>query len=99
MMSRGLKIVADCLIKDCVDKEWDAIALPGGMPGANHLRDCEDLKTLILAQNSKSKVCAAVCASHARQFRGTKDSTGGRGGLHQECQSSAIWSRLCVRKC
>ena len=33
-MSRGLKVVADTSIAECVGKEWDAIALPGGMPGA-----------------------------------------------------------------
>ena len=33
-MSRGLKVVADTSIDECAAKEWDAIALPGGMPGA-----------------------------------------------------------------
>merc|ERR1711965_1272568 len=28
-MSRGLKVVADTSIAECVGKEWDAIALPG----------------------------------------------------------------------
>ena len=32
-MSRGLKVVADCLVEECRDKQRDAIALPGGMPG------------------------------------------------------------------
>jgi len=67
-MSRGLKVVADCSIKDCVDKEWDAIALPGGMPGAEHLRDCEELTKLLKTQCAKGKVTAAVCASPAVVF-------------------------------
>mmetsp|Transcript_3547 Transcript_3547/g.5842 ORF Transcript_3547/g.5842 Transcript_3547/m.5842 type:complete len:190 (-) Transcript_3547:183-752(-) len=66
--ARGLKVTADCHIKDCAGLEWDAIALPGGLPGANHLRDCEELKTLLAEQTSKSKVTAAVCASPAVVF-------------------------------
>ena len=64
-LARGLKVVADCSINDCVGKEWDAIACPGGMPGAEHLRDSAPLKELLLAQAEKGKVTAAVCASPA----------------------------------
>mmetsp|Transcript_13142 Transcript_13142/g.37530 ORF Transcript_13142/g.37530 Transcript_13142/m.37530 type:complete len:188 (-) Transcript_13142:126-689(-) len=67
-MSRGLKILADCSIEECKDKEWDAIACPGGMPGAEHLRDCTTLVTLLKAQSEKKKVTAAVCASPAVIF-------------------------------
>jgi len=51
-----------------VGKQWDAIALPGGMPGAEHLRDSAELKELLLAQASAGKVAAAVCASPAVVF-------------------------------
>lgn len=67
-MSRGLKILADCTIEECKDKEWDAIACPGGMPGAERLRDCETLVNLLKAQSEKKKVTAAVCASPAVIF-------------------------------
>jgi putative intracellular protease/amidase len=42
------QVVADCLIDECSGKQWDAIALPGGMPGAEHLRDSAALKELRL---------------------------------------------------
>ena len=32
-MSRGLKIVADALVTDLGNDEFDLVALPGGMPG------------------------------------------------------------------
>merc|ERR1719373_331840 len=64
-MARGLKVVADCLIQDCAGKEWDAIACPGGMPGANYLRDNETLTKLLKDQAAKEKVTAAVWASPA----------------------------------
>ena len=41
------QVVADCLIEECRGKPWDAIALPGGMPGAERLRDSAALKALI----------------------------------------------------
>lgn len=67
-LARGLTVVADCTIKECVGKQWDAIALPGGMPGAEHLRDSAELKELLLAQASAGKLAAAVCASPAVVF-------------------------------
>ena len=67
-LARGLTLVADCTIKECVGKQWDAIALPGGMPGAEHLRDSAELKELLLAQASAGKCVGAVCASPAVVF-------------------------------
>jgi protein deglycase len=37
--SRGVKLVADARIAECTGQTYDCIALPGGMPGAEHLRD------------------------------------------------------------
>uniref|UniRef100_A0A7S0A3B7 DJ-1/PfpI domain-containing protein n=1 Tax=Pyrodinium bahamense TaxID=73915 RepID=A0A7S0A3B7_9DINO len=67
-MSRGLKVVADMLIGDCVDKQWDAIACPGGMPGAERLRDSAELTALLKEQHASGRVTAAVCASPAVIF-------------------------------
>jgi len=38
-VSRGATLVADKLIADCVDETYDLVVLPGGIPGAEHLRD------------------------------------------------------------
>ena len=48
--SRGVKIVADARIGDCVSQTYDCIALPGGMPGAEHLRDSVALIDLLKKQ-------------------------------------------------
>eukprot|EP00927_Polykrikos_kofoidii_P015984 TRINITY_DN1716_c0_g1_i1.p1 TRINITY_DN1716_c0_g1~~TRINITY_DN1716_c0_g1_i1.p1 ORF type:complete len:217 (-),score=43.08 TRINITY_DN1716_c0_g1_i1:126-689(-) len=64
-MSRGLKILADCLIEDVKSQEWDAIALPGGMPGATTLRDCAVLTEMLKGHAAAQKLTAAVCASPA----------------------------------
>lgn len=63
--SRGVVLVADRRVEECMDTEFDLIALPGGMPGAEHLRDSEPLKKLLLRQAEKKKPYAAICASPA----------------------------------
>ena len=45
--SRGVKLVADTSIADCAGRTFDLIALPGGMPGAERLRDSGDLALLL----------------------------------------------------
>lgn len=64
-MSRGIKIMADVTIEDAAKEEWDLIALPGGVPGADHLRDCAPLVELLKKQQEKKKLYGAVCASPA----------------------------------
>lgn len=61
--SRGVKIVADTLIEDCISKEYDLIVLPGGMPGAEHLRDSKALLEILHAQQSLNRPMAAICAA------------------------------------
>jgi len=63
--SRGVKLVADRLIGDCVDEDYDLIVLPGGMPGAEHLRDCQDLVRLLKRQHARGGYFGAICASPA----------------------------------
>jgi 4-methyl-5(b-hydroxyethyl)-thiazole monophosphate biosynthesis len=63
--SRKVKLAADVLIKDCVGKVFDCIALPGGMPGAEYLRDCAALTELLKEQDKAGRVIAAICASPA----------------------------------
>ena len=67
-MSRGLKIVADKSIEDVANEAFDAIALPGGMPGAERLRDCATLTEMLKAHAGAGKTTAAVCASPAVVF-------------------------------
>jgi len=61
--SRGVKIVADTLIEDCVSKDYDLVVLPGGMPGAEHLRDSKPLLDILRKQQASNKPLAAICAA------------------------------------
>ncbi|WP_370980777.1 DJ-1 family glyoxalase III [Agaribacterium sp. ZY112] len=63
--SRSMVFVADSLLAPCLDKEWDLIVLPGGMPGAEHLSQCDELITLLKTQLNSDRLVAAICAAPA----------------------------------
>lgn len=63
--SRGVLLKADVTIADCAGRVYDCIVLPGGMPGAEHLRDSTALTDLLVAQQRRGGWYAAICASPA----------------------------------
>jgi 4-methyl-5(b-hydroxyethyl)-thiazole monophosphate biosynthesis len=63
--SRGVNLVADAVISDCIGKVYDLIVLPGGMPGAEHLRDSSQLTEMLKEQSESGRLYAAICASPA----------------------------------
>ncbi|WP_096085719.1 DJ-1 family glyoxalase III [Agaribacterium haliotis] len=63
--SRAMRIEADCLIADCSDQRWDVIVLPGGMPGAERLGQCDELIALLREQFASKRLVAAICAAPA----------------------------------
>lgn len=63
--SRGMILVADALLEDCLDREYDLIVLPGGVPGADNFRDSKDLITLLKRQVESERLYGAICASPA----------------------------------
>ncbi|CAB9502551.1 Protein/nucleic acid deglycase DJ-1 [Seminavis robusta] len=64
-MSRGIKVMADATIEDAAKEEWDLVALPGGMPGATHLKVSKALTSILEKQKGAKKLYGAVCASPA----------------------------------
>lgn len=63
-MSRGMKFQADAAIGD-VAPPFDAVALPGGMPGAERLAASPELAKLVHATRADGNVVGAICASPA----------------------------------
>jgi protein deglycase len=63
--SRGVRLVADVLISDCVNQTYDLIVLPGGAKGAENLRDNAELIGMLKQQAASGKFYAAICASPA----------------------------------
>jgi protein deglycase len=63
--SRGVRLVADCLLGEVTGDIFDLVALPGGMPGSEHFRDTEDLITMLRRQREDDRLFGAICAAPA----------------------------------
>ena len=61
--SRGTTIIPDTSIDRVMNETFDLIVLPGGLPGADHLRDNEPLQSLLKKQASDDRYLAAICAA------------------------------------
>ena len=64
-MSRGVKLVADALLADLTEQAFDLIVLPGGMPGAERLRDSRAVTIMLHDQVAHRRSLAAICAAPA----------------------------------
>lgn len=60
--SHGITIEADACIDDVATERWDLVYLPGGMPGATHLRDDARVLKLLRHQAADGRRIAAICA-------------------------------------
>ena len=58
--AHGVRVVADAELKNIDPADFDAVVLPGGMPGAVNLLAAKDL---VLAFAREGKVTAAICAA------------------------------------
>jgi 4-methyl-5(b-hydroxyethyl)-thiazole monophosphate biosynthesis len=63
--SHNVQVMADCLLLDCKGKNYDLIVLPGGIPGAENLKNSSILAELLRKQNDEGKFYGAICASPA----------------------------------
>lgn len=63
--ARGTRITADAHIDTAADRDYGLIVLPGGMPGAEHLRDCETLMQRVRDQRNAGRLIGAICAAPA----------------------------------
>ncbi|MGL4207715.1 MAG: DJ-1 family glyoxalase III [Aeromonadaceae bacterium] len=63
--SRGVKLVADVLLDAVAQEQFDLILLPGGLPGAEYLRDTPKLIDMLKAQRARGAWRAAICATPA----------------------------------
>ena len=62
LLAGGVKISADMLIGDVkAEDTFDCIAIPGGMPGARNIADCEPFMTLLKAHVAAGRLYGAIC--------------------------------------
>jgi len=61
--SHGIRISADTPLAALVEQDFDMIALPGGMPGADHLNKDPRVANLVRSLHGKGRPVAAICAA------------------------------------
>jgi len=59
----GITISADQHIQDCVNRSWDMIVLPGGLPNAQLLQESPIVRDIMCKQAAQQKTVAAICAA------------------------------------
>jgi 4-methyl-5(b-hydroxyethyl)-thiazole monophosphate biosynthesis len=69
--ARGVMVTADTTLPDLIQTEkvsaasWDAVIIPGGMPGAANIAASKEAAALISEMASAGKLVCAICASPA----------------------------------
>jgi 4-methyl-5(b-hydroxyethyl)-thiazole monophosphate biosynthesis len=63
--TRELKLTADAFFHDVAAREWDAIVLPGGLPGAEALGKHAPLIERLRSQRAAGKLYGGICAAPA----------------------------------
>ena len=60
--SRGTTLIPDTTIEAVSNELFDLIVLPGGLPGADHLRDNQHVQALLKSHAVEGKYIGAICA-------------------------------------
>jgi len=68
-------------MREAAKLSYDVVVLPGGMPGAERLRDCPELDAVLRAQAAACRPLAAICAAPvvALQSKGLLEGEEGHG--------------------
>jgi len=61
--SRGVSIIPKTSIDKVAQREFDMVVLPGGLPGADHLRDNKTLQKILKKHAENNRYLAAICAA------------------------------------
>ena len=61
--SRGVQLVPDVTLDVALQDRYDMVVLPGGMPGATHLKDDPRILGLVKQMAADGRYTAAICAA------------------------------------
>ncbi|HSQ68926.1 MAG TPA: DJ-1 family glyoxalase III [Steroidobacteraceae bacterium] len=61
--SHGIAVEADGLLEDLQHETFDMIVLPGGMPGADNLKNDPRVLSLLRSSDQQGRYVAAICAA------------------------------------
>lgn len=61
--SRGVRLLPDMPLDEALNMDYDMVALPGGLPGSDHLGADERVTGLLRSMNESGRFVGAVCAA------------------------------------
>jgi 4-methyl-5(b-hydroxyethyl)-thiazole monophosphate biosynthesis len=61
--SRGVRLVPDTTLDEALQQEYDMIALPGGLPGSDHLAADPRIIEAVQKMHESGRFVGAVCAA------------------------------------
>ncbi|MCB1878095.1 MAG: DJ-1/PfpI family protein [Chromatiales bacterium] len=61
--SRGVTLIPDTTLDTLMERDFDMMVLPGGLPGADHLNADPRIHTLLKRLVARDKYTAAICAA------------------------------------
>ncbi|MBQ3696664.1 MAG: DJ-1/PfpI family protein [Spirochaetales bacterium] len=79
----------DALLSDVCTDRFDAIVLPGGMPGAKNLHESQTVTKVILDTFKRGDLVCAICASPAFVLAPTGVLEGKRATCYPGCEAVA----------
>lgn len=61
--SRGVVLVPQMALDEALQRDYDMVVLPGGLPGATHLDNDPRIRELLIRMANSGKFTAAICAA------------------------------------
>lgn len=61
--SHGIEVKCDKVLKDIDADDYNAVVLPGGMPGAKNLKENQNVIKIVKKYYGEGKIVAAICAA------------------------------------
>lgn len=61
--AHGIVVKTAARISEVVEKPADAVILPGGMPGAEHLEQSREVRQMLEAASARGSLLCAICAA------------------------------------
>ncbi len=98
--SHGIELVPDTTLDDVLTDDFDLVALPGGLPGADHLAADPRLRELLCRMAAENRYTAAICAAPralaAAGLLAGKRATSFPGALSEEALTGVSYQQAAV---
>lgn len=104
--ARGITVNADAALSGLIQQgradaaAWDAVIIPGGIPGATNIAASPEAGALITAMAAAGKLVCAICASPALALAPLGLLSGRKftcyPGMEEKVQDTSTWTDECV---